>query len=89
MANLTRKATTLIRDMITADGRLPVYNVRPIYLIMQCSVRAISQMMLMHAVSCGRRMQLGKQSFRYTAIKKALHTSSGTEAAVKAKDYSL
>eukprot|EP00775_Hariotina_reticulata_P008383 gene8383-8567_t len=26
MANLTRKATSLIRDMITADGRLPVYN---------------------------------------------------------------
>lgn len=28
MAELTRRATTLIKEMLTADGKLPVYNVR-------------------------------------------------------------
>jgi len=27
MAELTRRTTTLIKDMLTADGKLPVYNV--------------------------------------------------------------
>lgn len=27
MAELTRRATTLIKEMLTADGKLPVYNV--------------------------------------------------------------
>lgn len=27
MAELTRRATTLIKEMLTADGKLPVFNV--------------------------------------------------------------
>jgi hypothetical protein len=70
MAELTRRATTLIKEMIAADGKLPPYNVssasRLCWVQKQQHVAAVINPLAAHCVC--RRKWCGKLSSRQLAM---------------------